>query len=796
MVQNDELPLFSTSTLNAPVSGGHLTCNPVIDLTATVGDENVLYIWRANDQLVSKHTERGQKVDVIRWKEDGLFLAAGWSDGVVRLVGLESSKAVHHIRVGDGESSKINFIGWSRNVTGDRRAATWSSTSRLPSRTIDLDETTDILDLPHELTFLEIETALPKISPLPVSGGSGDDMFVFSTTTSLDFVFRPCKVEDADTVHVMIVGTTDGGIHLSIYDSFVIGTFKHSPDDQRVFQLCGHGSHPEASTHFLLLRPKGNHEAPGKEEDADHSIYLVPMDLAFVHDSPVNLSLLASKMTTLQNFLRYLKQTQAHMTSEWKSTRELPARFLLGVQEDLQKMPTGPMTIVQAMYHTAATGHFFPPVKEWLVDSLAERGHKRWDKAVVSGLQNLRSLVHENLIPALDRCGIILSRLLGIAHFHGSRESIGFTAAQISRLMDIVVCLTVVANNVLLTVMDELDHFTEFSTWLRLEIDKLASSTMSDELTEKEATLDNAKVLSYIQQYLLSSPLALYFDEVTQEDYSKDLDLAEDGSSLLEMLEKQLKSQEAGLPYMKALPHVDFLVTYLTSRANAVFHDIAEAEKRNVHFGQATEISIGEKIWKHDLHAVLSTENDADRTYTAIVPESDKSKVYIIRTLVNISNGTSAVSPTEALGVELPKGITIVDFKFLDDMNLLMLCHQNDEAGPILLKLVYRARSMIYQDYTIGEAPQTEKLGTPQTGSAFSAFRFSDVAGFAPVQMDVQRGSKAKGEMPARVCLLGRDKTVYKTYALPADWEFSAERLVREHRTTEVEGDIAGLSAT
>ncbi|KAK3692238.1 anaphase-promoting complex, cyclosome, subunit 4-domain-containing protein [Podospora appendiculata] len=788
MVQNDELPLFSTSTLSVPVSGGHLACNPVIDLAAAVGDENVLYIWRANDQLVSKHTERGQKVDAIKWKEDGLFLAAGWSDGVVRLVGLESSKPVHHIRVGNGESSKINFIAWSRNATGDRRAATWSSTSRLPSRTIDLDETRDILDLPHELTFLEIETALPKISPLPVSGGSGDDMFVFSTTTSLDFVFRPCKVDDADTVHVMIVGTTDGGIHLSIYDSFVIGTFKHSPDNQGVFQLCGHGSHPEASTHFLLLRSKEDHKAPGEEDDVDNSLYLVPMDLTFVHDSPVNLSLLASKMTTLQNLLRYVKQTQAHMTNEWKSTRELPARFLLGVQEDLQKMPTGPMTIVQAMYHTVATGHVFPPVKEWLVDSLAERGHKRWDKAVASGLQNLRSLVHENFIPALERCGIILSRLLGIAHFHDSRESIGFTAAQISRLMDIVVCLTVVANNVLLTVMDELDHFTAFSAWLRLEIDKLASSTMSDELTEKEVTMDNGKVLSYIQQYLLSSPLALYFDEVTKEDYSKDLDLAEDGSSLLEMLEKQLKRQESGLTYMKALPHIDFLVTYLTSRANTVFHDIAEAEKRNVRFGQSTEVSIGEKIWRHDLHVVLSTENDAVRTFTAIVPESDKSKVYLFRTLAHITNGISAVASTEVLGLELPKGITIIDFKFLDDLNLLILCHHNDDAGPVLLKLVYRAHTMVYRDYTIGKAPRTEKLGTSRTGSAFSTFRFSDMAGFTPVQMDVQRGSKAKGEMPARVCLLGRDKTVYRTYALPADWEITAEGLVREDHAAEEGG--------
>lgn len=219
----------------------------------------------------------------------------------------------------------------------------------------------------------------------------------------------------------------------------------------------------------------------------------------------------------------------------------------------------------------------------------------------MTGLENLRSLVHENFIPALERCGIILSRLLGIARFHDSRENIGFTAAQITKLMDIVTCLTVVAHKVLLCVMDELDHFTAFSTWLRVEIDRQASSNVSEELTEREATMDNAKVIIYIQKYLTRSPLAIYFDEVMREDYAKDQELVEDGSSLLEMLDKQLKRQEVGQPYMRALPHIDFLVNYLTSRAGIVFRNIAEAEKRSVRFGHAAELSIGAKIWKHDL---------------------------------------------------------------------------------------------------------------------------------------------------------------------------------------------------
>jgi anaphase-promoting complex subunit 4 len=204
-------------------------------------------------------------------------------------------------------------------------------------------------------------------------------------------------------------------------------------------------------------------------------------------------------------------------------------------------------------------------------------------------------------MPALERCGVILSRLLGIARFQGPEENIGFDETQITKLMDIVSCLMMVAHKVLTTVMDELEHFNAFSIWLRLEIDKQGSSSVSEELSEKEATMDHPKVLLYIQHYLDRSPLSLFFDEVAKEDYTKDQEMVEPGLSLMDLLDKQLQEQDAGRPYMKVLPRIDFLLNYLSSKANSVLKGIAGAEKQGVRFGPATEVSIGRKIWKHDL---------------------------------------------------------------------------------------------------------------------------------------------------------------------------------------------------
>lgn len=171
----------------------------------------------------------------------------------------------------------------------------------------------------------------------------------------------------------MVVGTSDGRIHLSIYDSFVIGDFRYTLPSSMyrpgVLQLVRHASHPEVSTHSLLLR---------SSTDDDEAVYLVPMDLPFIPSSPINISLLASKLTTLQKLLRYVKQTQLHMQVEYKNTRELPSRFLRSVEGDLEQMTSGPTNIVQGLFHTVVTGHAYEPIREWLVDNLAERVGTQW----------------------------------------------------------------------------------------------------------------------------------------------------------------------------------------------------------------------------------------------------------------------------------------------------------------------------------------------------------------------------------------------------------------------------------
>lgn len=178
----------------------------------------------------------------------------------------------------------------------------------------------------------------------------------------MDALFRPFDPNDTKAVDVMVVGTQEGNLHLSIYDSFVVGSFRSpvimggSPA-----RLALHTSHEKYSTHSLLL----------KSSDEEGRLFLVPMDLRFVSSSSEYLSLLASRSSALQNLLRYIHEVHKLMASEWKSTQELPGKFLRNINETLAEKDN--RDIVQALYHSVATGHTFPAVREWLVDELTER---------------------------------------------------------------------------------------------------------------------------------------------------------------------------------------------------------------------------------------------------------------------------------------------------------------------------------------------------------------------------------------------------------------------------------------
>lgn len=168
-----------------------------------------------------------------------------------------------------------------------------------------------------------------------------------------------------------------------------------------------------------------------------------------------------------------------------------------------------------------------------------------------------------------------------------------------------------VGHKILLNTMEELDLFRAFSTWLRHEIDRLASSSSSDELTEKEATMEHGKILAYIQQYLSESPLRHYLAGVAAEDSKLAHDQVERGSRILDMLDKDFQKVDQGQEPVSVTGRIEFLCDLLDKKANVVFQGLAEAKKRGVRFGQPTKIDLGQEILQMDVSVTTSAQQDS-----------------------------------------------------------------------------------------------------------------------------------------------------------------------------------------
>ena len=173
--------------------------------------------------------------------------------------------------------------------------------------------------------------------------------------------------------------------------------------------------------------------------------------------------------------------------------------------------------------------------------------------------------------------------------------------------MGVISCLNLVGHKILLVVMDELEHFKSFSGWLRFQIDRL-QSTNDEELTEKEATMDTGRVLTYMEKYLVDSPLRVYFGETSQDERDADAGVLEQGVAMMDLLTAQLDKYENAQEHMKTLPRVEFLVDCALQWSSSMFHDIAETKKRGVRFGQPTKLAIGQKVDNFDIRMC---ENDS-----------------------------------------------------------------------------------------------------------------------------------------------------------------------------------------
>lgn len=167
------------------------------------------------------------------------------------------------------------------------------------------------------------------------------------------------------------------------------------------------------------------------------------------------------------------------------------------------------------------------------------QGHKRWDQAISHGYTKVLELTHENLLPALDRCSIVLGHLKGLAEYHEHSPVFNVPVSSFDSILNIIRCMRLLAHFVLQYASEESRQFLVFSKWLRHEIDIQAldpSSASAEETSQQDMGTDYSQLLAYIQRPMEESKLdsfilmpkessaATVVDSSTYDDMKRSID--------------------------------------------------------------------------------------------------------------------------------------------------------------------------------------------------------------------------------------------------------------------------------
>ncbi|KAJ4988520.1 anaphase-promoting complex component Cut20/Apc4 [Stagonosporopsis vannaccii] len=719
---------------------------PTMDLVAVVTTEENLDVYRINGQRAFglKRKRDDLVVDTIKWEFNGKSIAVSWSDGKTDLVSSETGKAgLKDLGLPEGASrddqegaARVKCIGWGLNfididavksrtkkaVRGfDLSTDTWDDVKDgvdvedFLQRQPDLQTFDCAPDLPDQLAVVDVETLLPKLPAIPLPPVlpfmrvSQADSGAFGSQAEADALLHSHHLKDHNSVDMFIRCSESGTVHPSIYDSLETVTVS-------LPSLWGvqstpllHASHPYACSHGLLMQTT----TPRSQAK---SIAFVPLTLNFIPNAGIYLHLIASKTSQLQNLLLYITQCLQRIRTFHKHATDLPSKFMMNISETLEEKDQGDLTT--NLFHLACTGACPPLIREWLVDELSEQGHKRWDNTVTSSLTTLQAILHENLIPALDRTAVVISRLRGLAMYHDADWIFSSPATEFTSLLDTLKNMRLLTHTALVYVADEKKQFAAFSRWLRFVIDFEMTEPDSEsraEMERRDSGVDISLVLEYVRHGLQQSNLQPYLIQevmLESEDKARERASYEDTKKAIEVYEEGQKWRPEAL----CLEHV---LGHLAKGTTGLLRQVSKWQESGIQMDSGIVLETlqdaeGDSIADMRMVYEQNTPSYASgsiqlSTYIALASPSSPATLHVHR-LSHPSSITSLPRDLHNHSIASPTftaGTTILDFKFADDDALLVLIYStppksaaksdnvNTISGHRILRIPYTTTSHI-----------------------------------------------------------------------------------------------------
>ncbi|KAF3913111.1 hypothetical protein AA313_de0201575 [Arthrobotrys entomopaga] len=605
---------------------------PTKDLIAYGLADQTVALYRMNGQKVwqtqkystgQRGTKKEHNVTQLCWRPDGKLLAVSYDNFITRIIDVQTGRSGHVVEMEDVAEGRITAIGWV-----DNRDPTAEDAEQLEPKTktdyINIGGTLndDNLGYLFGLFNFDVSNVLPKLSVLPSVTNSD---ITFSSKQNLDSLINVPSIRKEDTMDVLLMGTSKGSFAMNVFDSFVVGSMDLSSligdNDRYTYKITHHQATKSLKTHLLLTTSKLNPKHRAGKEKRQGPTILHAFDILFLSNYGPYLGRVTYTITKVQHLLRYVNETILAMAAEWKAMETVEAAYMRAQKEFIGDSEDGVAGL--QFFELLITGCASNEMKEWLVDSLGEKGHKKWEKVYTNGYETLRRLAHEHLLPACDRLVVLLSKLRGLARWTDKDSSLGLDPMDYSKLLDLVSGLMALSHEFMGKVNYELDLFSAFIFWLRTAYEEFNDLTEGNEPQQLEGELlvDTLKVAEFIGKHLQNSILVPYFDkaEYTWKEGENVFELltrvdTNDGgagqknsdavSSLISGTGSGIKKRESsgsfsgGIPgsqnstdeHPKMLPSFPQVYARMNEVSKNIFSKPANAMKQQVHVGQSIVI--------------------------------------------------------------------------------------------------------------------------------------------------------------------------------------------------------------
>ncbi|KAI9660692.1 MAG: hypothetical protein M1821_010044 [Bathelium mastoideum] len=730
---------------HAQVKNGIISLCPTVDLIAIADQHESVNVYRFNGQLAfsKKRPNAKSEVKSICWKYDGKCLAIAWSFGFMEMLSSETGKVLLNgatktlwtsgldpdKETGTQETDEVSCLGWGVSFsdaasvkaktsqqtrhadqnTPEPSTDTWDNKmsrlslddflDRVPNRQrLDLD-----LRLPDRLATLDVEKVFPLLglppTPAPQIGqatNAGDDWDeVFSSQTSLDAIFHSNANTDLNAVSTLIVCSDTGKVKPVLYDAMSIGFLRLPYNDKAASYKAVHvASHPYTYTHALLVEVsddngRGSFQSQSRVIPSSWTkLVFVPLTLNAIRSAGTSMQLIASKATQLLNLFQYIDGVGRRVEKLFGEITDFPQNRLdlLTPELDEEEFPDPS----DALYQLAATGICDPQLREWLIDIVGDRGHRRWETEVDSAYSKFINAVHENLLPAIERCSVVTCTLRGLASYQDSNKKCNIRPEQFTRALEYLRSMRLILHECLSYATEERRGFAAFSKWLKFQIGLQASGSDgdSDESIEQQAGLDYRQIFKYLKDGLERSRLAFFWGswkpqhhDAAKED--RDEIMVYDVNTTAEVL-KAFKEDRLTLrgPWLDAEVPFTFLCSKLRWRVKDATGEIGLWQQDQTSIPGGVVLEEVEEYLRSDMRMVFEHgDTEEFTTYVATVLKTAPSEVRVhqVKHGSDLDEVEKSVWMPDLTTVTLPTG-EIKDLKFFNDTFVVLILSVRDTS--------------------------------------------------------------------------------------------------------------------